>query len=70
MDKGLIKKNENFPAYNNLGPMSGKGYPKGAYKIGRFTIKDDHQFKKHLIYYFIVCTYFSIIYNEQNTPKD
>ncbi|QKF72517.1 cell division protein FtsI / penicillin-binding protein [Aliarcobacter faecis] len=39
MDKGLIKKNESFPAYN-----SGGG--KGAYPIGRFTIKDDHKFTK------------------------
>ncbi|CAM3570347.1 peptidoglycan D,D-transpeptidase FtsI family protein [Arcobacter aquimarinus] len=49
MDKGLVKKNENFPAYNNFGSMSQKGYPKGAYKIGRFTIKDDHQFKTHYL---------------------
>ncbi|MBD3829204.1 MAG: penicillin-binding protein 2 [Arcobacter sp.] len=39
MDKGLIKKNESFPAYN-----SGGG--KGVYKIGRFNIKDDHAFSK------------------------
>ncbi len=39
MDKGRIKKNEYFPAYN-----SGGG--KGAYPIGRFTIKDDHRFTK------------------------
>ncbi|CAM3983208.1 peptidoglycan D,D-transpeptidase FtsI family protein [Arcobacter cloacae] len=49
MDKGLVKKNENFPAYNNFGSMDQKGYPKGAYKIGRFTIKDDHQFRKNYL---------------------
>jgi cell division protein FtsI (penicillin-binding protein 3) len=46
MDKNLIKKNENFYAYNGTGSGTGL-FPKGAYKIGRFTIKDDHEFSKH-----------------------
>ena len=47
MDKNLIKKNENFYAFNE-GNRNGAGeFPKGAYKIGRFTIKDDHEFAKH-----------------------
>ena len=48
MDKNLVKKNESFYAYNEGGARNAKGeFPKGAYKIGRFTIKDDHQFGKH-----------------------
>ena len=39
MDKGRIKKNEQFPAYN-------AGGGKGQYTLGRFKIKDDHVFKK------------------------
>ncbi len=46
MDKNLIKKNESFYAFNGTGPGTGL-FPKGAYKIGRFTIKDDHEFSKH-----------------------
>lgn len=42
LDKNLIKKNENFNAYN-------EGGGKGAYRIGRFTIKDDHPFSKHYL---------------------
>ncbi|MBP9490243.1 MAG: penicillin-binding protein 2 [Aliarcobacter sp.] len=49
MDKDLIKKNETFYAHNE-GGKNGKGeYPKGAYKLGRFTIKDDHQFYKQTL---------------------
>ncbi len=49
MDKGRIKKNELLFAYNK-GRANKKGeYPKGRYKIGRFTIRDDHQFKKHYL---------------------
>ena len=48
MDKNLVKKNESFYAYNEGGVRNAKGeFPKGAYRIGRFTIKDDHQFGKH-----------------------
>lgn len=48
LDKKLIRRNETFPAYNTAGGTNAKGdFPKGAYKIGRFTIKDDHQFNKH-----------------------
>ena len=46
MDKNLVKKNESFYAYNE-GVKTAKGFPRGGYKIGRFTIKDDHQFGKH-----------------------
>lgn len=50
MDKGLVRKNETFPAFNTGGGTNGAGeFPKGAYRIGQFTIKDDHQFKKHIL---------------------
>ena len=50
IDKNLVKKNESFPAYNSGGSRNSAGeYPKGAYKIGRFTIKDDHQFGKNYL---------------------
>lgn len=39
MDKGRIKKNEYFSAFN-------QSSVKGAYPIGKFTIKDDHAFPK------------------------
>lgn len=49
MDKDLVKKNETFYAHNE-GSKNAKGlYPKGGYKLGRFTIKDDHQFPKQTI---------------------
>ncbi len=47
MDKNLIKPNEKFAAYNVGGQDSKGEFPKGAYKIGQFTIKDDHQFTKN-----------------------
>ena len=50
IDKNLVKKNESFPAYNSGGGRNSAGeYGKGAYKIGRFTIKDDHQFTKNYL---------------------
>lgn len=50
MDKNLIKKNELFFAYNTEGRANSKGeFPRGKYKIGRFTIKDDHEFTKHYL---------------------
>lgn len=49
LDKNLVKKNESFPAYNAGGRDSSGKYGKGAYKIGRFTIKDDHQFSKNTL---------------------
>jgi cell division protein FtsI (penicillin-binding protein 3) len=50
MDKNRIKKNELFFAYNTKGKPNSKGeFPRGRYKIGRFTIKDDHEFKKHYL---------------------
>lgn len=50
MDKNRIKKNELLFAYNTKGKANKKGeYPKGQYKLGRYTIKDDHQFKKHYL---------------------
>ncbi|NQY22756.1 MAG: penicillin-binding protein 2 [Campylobacteraceae bacterium] len=49
MEKNLIKKNELFSAYNK-GKANAKGfYPKGRYPLGRFVIKDDHNFKKRYI---------------------
>ncbi len=50
MDKNRIKKNELLFAYNTKGKPNSKGeFPRGRYKIGRFTIKDDHEFKKHYL---------------------
>ncbi|MGA1932659.1 peptidoglycan D,D-transpeptidase FtsI family protein [Arcobacter sp. YIC-464] len=50
MDKGRIKKDELLFAYNTKGKPNKKGeFPKGKYKLGRFTIKDDHRFKKHYL---------------------
>jgi len=50
MDKKRIKKNELFFAYNTKGRPNSKGeYPRGRYKLGRYTIKDDHEFKKHYL---------------------
>ena len=49
MDKNLIKRNELFYAYNK-GKMNSKGlFPKGKFPLGRYTIKDDHNFKKHYL---------------------
>ncbi len=49
MDKNRIKKNELFNAYNK-GKVNSKGeYPRGKYKLGRFTIGDDHEFTKHYL---------------------
>ncbi|BAK71444.1 peptidoglycan D,D-transpeptidase FtsI family protein [Aliarcobacter butzleri] len=42
MDKGLVKSNETFSAYNF-------NSAKGAYPIGKFFIKDDHKFSKHTL---------------------
>jgi cell division protein FtsI (penicillin-binding protein 3) len=50
MDKNRIKDDELFFAYNTEGKKNKKGeFPKGKYKLGRYTIKDDHQFKKHYL---------------------
>ncbi len=50
IDKNRIKKNELLFAYNTKGKPNSKGeFPRGRYKIGRFTIKDDHEFKKHYL---------------------
>ncbi len=49
LDKNRIKKNELFKAFNQ-GKKNSKGeYPKGKYKLGRYTIKDDHNFKKNYL---------------------
>ncbi|MEA3353153.1 MAG: penicillin-binding protein 2 [Campylobacterota bacterium] len=46
IDKGKIKNGELFKAHNK-GRKNSKGeYPRGKYKIGRWTIGDDHQFTK------------------------
>lgn len=42
LDKGLIKKTDYFPAYNQTNA-------KGAYNIGKFTIKDDHSFTQQML---------------------
>lgn len=39
LDKGVVRKNEYFSAYNQT-------HAKGAYPFGKFTIKDDHAFPK------------------------
>jgi len=50
MDKNRIKRNELFFAHNTKEKANKKGeFPKGRYKLGRFTIKDDHRFKKHYL---------------------
>lgn len=50
LDKKRVKKNELFGAYNKYGKMNSKGeYPRGKYKLGRYTIGDDHQFTKHFL---------------------
>lgn len=50
MDKGRIKKDELIFAHNTKGKPNKKGeYPKGRYKLGKYTIKDDHRFKKHYL---------------------
>jgi len=50
IDKKRIKKNELFFAYNTKGKVDKKGeYPRGSYKLGRWTIQDDHRFKKHYL---------------------
>ena len=49
MDKNRIKKNELFNAYN-AGKTNSEGeYPRGKYKLGRYLIGDDHQFKKRYL---------------------
>lgn len=49
LDKNRIKKNELFYAYNPGTPNSKNEFPKGKYKLGRFTIKDDHAFTKNYL---------------------
>lgn len=50
MDKGRIKKNELFKAFNKGSLPNSKGeYKRGRYKLDRYTIKDDHKFKKHFL---------------------
>jgi cell division protein FtsI (penicillin-binding protein 3) len=49
LDNNKIKKGELFYAHNK-GRANKKGeYPKGKYKVGRWTIGDDHRFKKHYL---------------------
>ncbi len=50
LDKNRIKKNELLFAYNTKGKANKKGeWPRGRYKLGRWSIKDDHRFKKHYL---------------------
>ncbi len=49
LDNNKVKRDELFFAHNT-GKKNKKGeFPRGKYKIGRFTIKDDHQFKKNYL---------------------
>ena len=49
MDKNRIKNNELFSAFNS-GRQNSKGeFPRGKYKLGRYTIGDDHQFTKRYL---------------------
>ena len=50
LDHNKVKKNELFKAFNTEGRANSKGeYPRGKYKLGRYTISDDHRFKKHYL---------------------
>ena len=50
LDKNRIKKDELLFAYNTKGKANKKGqWPRGRYKLGRWSIKDDHRFKKHYL---------------------
>lgn len=50
LDKDKTNLNELFFIHNRKGRKNKKGeYPRGMYKIGRWPIKDDHQFKTHYI---------------------
>lgn len=63
LDKRKTTFNELFPAHNKWQYYWKKGkklkkrtkknkkgeYPRGSIKVGRWTIKDDHQFKKHIL---------------------
>ena len=44
-----IKDGELFYAYNKGRANKDGEYPRGRYKVGRWTIRDDHQFTKHYI---------------------
>jgi cell division protein FtsI (penicillin-binding protein 3) len=45
----LIKQDELLFAYNKGVPNAKGEYPKGRYKLGRYYIKDDHEFKKNYL---------------------
>jgi len=50
IDKNRVKHNELFSAYNGYRNINSKGeYPKGRFKLGRYTIGDDHQFTKRFL---------------------
>ena len=44
-------------------------FPKGAYKIGRFTIKDDHEFSKHNLSVDDIVMFFFKYWNFTNCSK-
>ena len=49
LDHNKIRDNESFFIFNR-GRKNYQGkYPKGRYKLGRWTIHDDHQFKTNYI---------------------
>lgn len=61
MESGKTKRNELIFAYNE-GKLNSKGvYPIGKYPLGRFKIRDDHQFKKHYLTYEDIIAYSSNI---------
>jgi cell division protein FtsI (penicillin-binding protein 3) len=47
LDKGLIKDKELLQAYNTGSKKRNGKYKHGIYKIGKWKIKDEHQFSKH-----------------------
>ncbi|MCK5110157.1 MAG: penicillin-binding protein 2 [Arcobacteraceae bacterium] len=49
LDKNKVKLNELIFAHNKGKKNKKDEYPKGVYKIGRWSIHDDHQFKKHYL---------------------
>lgn len=49
LDLQKVRPSELFAAYNYGTPNAKGEYPKGAYPIGKFKIRDDHQFQKNML---------------------
>ena len=49
LENNKVNQTELFYAYNKGKPNQKGEYPQGQYKIGRYTIHDDHRFTKHYI---------------------